>query len=137
MSNIQELSPYLKTLEIFGLQFFSLSTLDFKLKKLKFVSKYFKIYLLIVICPLLSYVCYSRYTMYEGYEFKSNNALEFVFRVLAMLIMVIRKILSIFEPFWKVKSYQKFFIILNEFCLQKYCISPKFQACAILQFRLC
>lgn len=117
MSNIQQLSPYLKTLEIFGLQFFSLSTLDFKLKKLKFVSKYFKIYLLIVICPLLSYVCYSRYTMYQGYEFKSNNALEFVFRVLAMLIMVIRKILSIFEPFWKVKSYQKFFIILNDFCL--------------------
>ena len=78
MSSIKELSPHLRVLEITGLQFFSLSSLNLKSKKLKFASKNFKIYfsIYLILLNVNIFVHRDRYPYFTANDDKWKNSVR-------------------------------------------------------------
>lgn len=116
MSDIKELSPHIKILEIFSLQFFSLSNLNLKSKTPKFASKKFTIFFFLCSFLFVSFLTCVRLKTFDKNKFKHENLLGLGFRILVITLAITRTIAGIFESYYKVRSNQYFFVILNEFC---------------------
>ena len=116
MSNVKELSQHLKVLEIFSLQFFSISKLNFKSKKLKSTSKNYLIYLVLCPIPVLIIISYSTYTNFLNFSYSSENYLGKVFRFFGHVASIFRLFSEVFESLFKVSQNQEFFMLFEEFC---------------------
>ena len=119
MSEIKQLSPCLRPLEIFGLQYFSLSRLKFK-SSLKFASKNSLIYFL---CYIFIYIGLAYLNEVLSAEERNKIRLkigadDIFFNTIVIVLPILaffRTLIALTEPLFKAIGNQKFFVILNEF----------------------
>lgn len=115
MSEKLKLCTYLKLQEYFGLQFFSLSQLHER-SKVKFASILYIISF--VIRMGLNFYSYIFSDLFYDTIKKismTENLLGFTLEIAVTFFMVIRVFFAIIEAFVKVKSNQKFFVLLFKF----------------------
>lgn len=110
MAELKSLSSSLKVLEIFNLQYFSLADLSFN-SRLDFASTYFVIYYFV---SMVLYI-FCKLTIPLNLVSFDGNILAFFLLFLIDFLIVIRGIVGNTEPFLKIKSHKRFFVILNQF----------------------
>ena len=117
MSDIKNLNSYLKILQIFCFQFFSLLSLNFKTNKLSFASKGYAAYFVVRIGLLFASLFYLWLHYYKNFQSASirQNVFGYILKIAAALLSWFRAFNSIVESFVKIKSNQEFFINLNNF----------------------
>lgn len=117
MSELKILNSHLKILQIFGFQFFSLSSLNFNYKSLKFASKVYVVYFIFrigLLCISLFYLVLFYYNNFQNISIK-QNIFGFILKNVATFLSWFRSFNSIVEAFVKIKSNKKFFLHLNNF----------------------
>lgn len=115
MKNIEESSLYLKILEFFGLQYFSLSSFTLSLN-LKFPSIKYTIYFLFRNILFIMIDGSSWFHFYAQFQNESlnENILGFVFKIFVIFLSIIKYFIAFFEAFFKTNSNQKFLFIFSE-----------------------
>lgn len=114
MSNIKQLSPHLKILEVFGLQYFSLFSLNLKSKKFNFTFTKYILYFFAVSISyiIITTVLHSSYFLEPYYH---ENFLGSLFRIFTVFSSIFSAFVAFFEAFLKIKGNKKFFKIFEEF----------------------
>lgn len=119
MSDINELSAYLRPLEIFGLQYFSLFALKLN-TNLKFASKNYLSYFLCYICAYIG-IAYLNEVLNAAERNKIRLQIgsdDIFFNTIVIILPILsffRTLIALTEPLFKVISNQKFFVLLFEF----------------------
>ncbi|KAL7015348.1 hypothetical protein ACKWTF_016408 [Chironomus riparius] len=115
MSEIPKLNTYLKPQEYFGLQFFALSYLNEK-SKVKFTSTMYIISFIIrIVLNLYGYIFSGLFYGTIKNISMTENLLGFTLEIVVTFFTAAKVLFGIIEAFVKVKSNQKFFILLHKF----------------------
>lgn len=117
MSKITKLSPLLKPLEIFGLQYFSAKFTNFN-SALKFPSKFATFYFLFRLFLFLIGTSFTWFHFYAEIQNKSfkENVVAFIFKGCTVILSAVRMFVAFTEALIKIKSNQKLLILFTELC---------------------